>query len=167
MSLTVDCPECHEENAYFNGRYYECPDCGSEWDENLKKEPNLSNDKKEYERLIKLKEPFFTLEQGKLYECALEFPNGELEDTTIIPLAFEEGRNRQFILTDARRFINAHPQDISEIIKMDFLTLWNDGLSDYPEGFETMSAVFTTQKDGTGLDGLGIYYYEFKKTQEL
>lgn len=28
-----ECPECHNEGAYFNGSYYECPDCGREWDD--------------------------------------------------------------------------------------------------------------------------------------
>jgi uncharacterized Zn ribbon protein len=31
---TTDCPNCRNENAYFNGFNYECPDCGYEWDDN-------------------------------------------------------------------------------------------------------------------------------------
>lgn len=33
---TVDCPECGDEGAYFNGMTYECPNCGFEWDDELK-----------------------------------------------------------------------------------------------------------------------------------
>jgi len=32
FNLTTECPECFNENAYFNGLNYECPDCGYEWD---------------------------------------------------------------------------------------------------------------------------------------
>jgi uncharacterized Zn ribbon protein len=35
MNLNVTCenPECGEENAFFNGECYECPDCNYEWGE--------------------------------------------------------------------------------------------------------------------------------------
>jgi hypothetical protein len=167
MSATFICPGCNEENAYFNGRFYDCPDCGMEWDENQSNDSSYNYEQEEFERLIKLKEPYFTLEHGKLYECDVEYASGKFEETTIIPLAFQDGRNKQFILGDARRFLKQYPQIVQEIINMDYSTLWNDGLSDYPSDFETMASVFTTQRDGTGLDGSGMYYYEFKKTDEL
>lgn len=36
MGFNTDCidPTCGSENAYFNGVNYECPDCGTEWDDN-------------------------------------------------------------------------------------------------------------------------------------
>jgi uncharacterized Zn ribbon protein len=29
---TEVCPKCGDENAYFNGTNYYCPECGYEWD---------------------------------------------------------------------------------------------------------------------------------------
>lgn len=29
--LNTECPNCLEENAYFNGVEYECPDCDYTW----------------------------------------------------------------------------------------------------------------------------------------
>ena len=29
--MTIQCPKCYEENAYFNGYCYVCPDCGYQW----------------------------------------------------------------------------------------------------------------------------------------
>lgn len=31
MNLTCECPNCSNDNAYFNGLNYECPDCDYEW----------------------------------------------------------------------------------------------------------------------------------------
>lgn len=31
--MEIECPNCHYEDAYFNGRCYECPDCGYCWTE--------------------------------------------------------------------------------------------------------------------------------------
>jgi len=31
-SMNVTCPKCLMENAYYNGRCYECPDCDYQWD---------------------------------------------------------------------------------------------------------------------------------------
>jgi len=35
---TVDCPECGDEGAFFNGVTYECPNCGYEWDDDVETE---------------------------------------------------------------------------------------------------------------------------------
>lgn len=32
MSDVVVCPDCGQENCYFDGMLYICPDCGVEWD---------------------------------------------------------------------------------------------------------------------------------------
>lgn len=29
--MIIQCPECQQENAYFNGVSYCCPDCDYEW----------------------------------------------------------------------------------------------------------------------------------------
>ena len=29
--MEIVCPNCFNENAYFNGVCYECPDCGNQW----------------------------------------------------------------------------------------------------------------------------------------
>lgn len=30
--MTIECPFCGMENAYFDGVEYVCPDCGKSWD---------------------------------------------------------------------------------------------------------------------------------------
>ena len=30
---TIECPFCGCEDAFHNGRGYECPDCGATWDD--------------------------------------------------------------------------------------------------------------------------------------
>ena len=31
ITMNVECPFCHLDNAYHNGVCYSCPDCDSEW----------------------------------------------------------------------------------------------------------------------------------------
>jgi len=167
MSTIQICPECFEEDVYFNGINYECSGCGLDWIDKQTNASPYNYEQEEFERLIKLKEPYFQLEHGKLYECDVELGGGKFDKTTFIPLAFHEGRNEQFILTDARKLLKQYPQIVNEIINMRFLDIWNDGLADYPSEFKTMAAVFATQREGTGLDDSGVHYYEIIKTNEL
>lgn len=166
MSATVTCPDCNEENAYHNGRYFECPDCAYEWDERHTVASALEHELKEYERLIKLTKPYFQLEHGKLYECTVQHHKG-IESTTIIPLAIEDGRNRLFILTGARELQTEYPQIVREIIEMDFDTIMCDGLIDYPREFEVMTAVVTTERHETYLDAMGMTYDAFESITEF
>lgn len=43
---TVHCDVCGQDNAYYNGVCYECPDCGNEWGENEYEESD--DDSEEY-----------------------------------------------------------------------------------------------------------------------
>ena len=43
---TTICPVCGDENAYFNGIAYECPDCGHEWHSSLLTTPEETDDEK-------------------------------------------------------------------------------------------------------------------------
>ncbi len=134
MEDTCTCPRCQMENAYHDGVVFVCPDCEHEWSENsetLSLTQDL-NDYSEFEELTKLNSPFFKLEHGKLYDCKVEHEKG-VEDMSIIPLAFEKGKNLQFVMTDARRLFNENPSFVREIIKMDYEYICNDGIrSDYP-----------------------------------
>lgn len=38
------CPNCGEENAFFNGICYECPDCGYEWSDESCPQDEEDND---------------------------------------------------------------------------------------------------------------------------
>jgi len=38
MEDTAKCPKCLEENAYFNGVCYECPDCDHTWGDDEEEE---------------------------------------------------------------------------------------------------------------------------------
>ena len=30
--MNTECPKCGAEDAYFNGEYYECPNCDHKWE---------------------------------------------------------------------------------------------------------------------------------------
>lgn len=141
MEDTCTCPYCDNENAYFNGVNYECPDCDSEWDVN----GNLLNsdyddDQEEgneaFEELCNLNKPFFKLNHGKLYQCKVDFYNPvvdeiQTETITIMPLAFDNNKNRFWILSDAKKIYDKFPEAIKDFIQMDFKTIWNDGIDGY------------------------------------
>lgn len=49
---TETCPKCGDENAYFNGTNYYCPECGYEWDAIV----DGANIREEIDKLIKDKD---------------------------------------------------------------------------------------------------------------
>src|SRR5688572_17555242 len=114
MGDILKCPDCGMGNSKFNGRFYECPDCYSDWDESDLVKSSYNYEVEEYNRLIRLKEPFFVLEPGQLYQCDLEYstPPGKdtvFEEDTFMALASEKGRNRQFILLNAKELMKQYP----------------------------------------------------------
>lgn len=140
MNLNCTCPYCDNENAFHNGMNYECPDCDAAWDDdgNLLNGDDDDDDESNeaFEFLRRLNKPFFTLKHGQLYECKVDFYNaieGEMqtETTHIIPLAFEDHKNRFWVLADAKRIYDKYPEAIKDFIKMDFSTIWNDGIDGY------------------------------------
>ena len=162
------CPNCGMGNSKFNGRFYECPDCYSDWDESDLVKSSYNYEVEEYNRLIRLKEPFFVLETGQLYQCDLEYsiPHGKdtvFEEDTIMALASEKGRNRQFILLNAKELIKLYPEVVKEIINMDFETIMNDGLIDYPSEFESMTNLIASDRNKDFFSPSGMHCYEFKK----
>jgi hypothetical protein len=50
---TTDCPICGNENAYYNGLNYECPDCGYEWGDESDEEDYLDEQEQKELRLKK------------------------------------------------------------------------------------------------------------------
>jgi len=156
------------DNAYFDGVMFVCPDCGYEWsNERISSARIVDFENEAYDRLIKFKKPFFKLKHGKLYDCTIESDHG-IEDMSIIPLAFEETKNRQFVMIDARRLFNNNRSLVFEIIKMDFETIMNDGIqSEFPHDYESLTIVCTTQEDGTFLDYLKCVYSDFIETSEI
>jgi hypothetical protein len=155
------------ENAYFNGMAYSCPDCDYEWNENSGLSYSQENENLEFERLIKLKTPFFQLKHGKLYNCKVEHEKG-IEELSIIPLAFEKGKNRQFVMIDARRLYNQNPKLVQQIIKMDFDYIMYDGIEDdFPNDYSGLTILCTTQNDGTMLDHNESVWFDFIETDEI
>jgi hypothetical protein len=55
---TTECPECSNENAYFNGLNYECPDCGCEWGalNDFESDDNLDDDDQKEKYFEKMEE---------------------------------------------------------------------------------------------------------------
>ena len=143
MNLNCTCPYCENENAYHNGVNYECPDCDAEWDNNGnlldgEYEDDDSEDNEAFEELCNLDKPFFKLKHGQLYECKVDFYNSlddemQTETVNILPLAFDDNKNRFWILSDAKNFIEKYPEAVKHFMAMDFTTIWNDGIDGYFE----------------------------------
>ena len=165
MEDTCSCPKCHNESAYFNGISYECPDCEYEWgfinEENSYEEEDVENF--EFNRLSSLEKPFFTLKHGQLYECKMDFIfQGEFmtENTTIVPLAFKKNKNQFFVLTYAKKFYSENKKAIEDFIKMDFITIWNDGIRGYfDDSTETpMTCICATTEENSIIHSFGTFY---------
>jgi hypothetical protein len=171
MENTVTCPNCSLDSAYFDGVIFICPDCTHEWEDNLVSRlenfSSINMAKSDYERLIKRTEPFFRLVHGKLYDCKLETDLG-IEAMSIIPLSFENGRNRQFVLIQGRKLLTSYPELVKSIINMDFTCLYDDGKSN-EDLYETnvITALCSTQDDGTLLEEDGAIFFNFKEVDEF
>lgn len=164
MNLNCTCPYCDYDNAYHNGINYECPDCDSEWDNNGNLLNGEYDDEDEeidefFEELCNLNKPFFVLKHGHLYECKVDLYNSYkdemiTETATILPLAFENNKNRFWILLDAKRIYDKYPEAIQDFIKMDFTTIWNDGINCYFEDSMIMplSSICATTEHNTIID---------------
>lgn len=141
MQDTCICNNCGGESAYFNGVNYECPECDFEWDEDGNNifGNDFFDDEGEDEilnELMELKEPYFKLNHGKLYNCKVETMKGEeviTEEISIVPLAFEKNKNRLFVLIEGQKWHDEEPKAIADFAKMDFTTIWNDGIHCYFE----------------------------------
>ena len=169
MNLNCTCPYCDNENAYHNGVNYECPDCEAEWDNNGNllngEDDDYDDDNEAFEELCSLDKPFFVLKHGQLYECKVDFYNSledemQTETITILPLAFENKKNRFWILSDAKRIYDKYPEAIQDFIKMDFTTIWNDGIDGYFEDSMVMplAIICATTEHDTIVDYNSVMY---------
>lgn len=171
MEDTFTCPRCDMGNAYFDGSMYVCPDCDYEWGSRKKPKENNrylgSPHILEYEELRSYHAPFFKLEHGKLYDCKVKTPLG-IEDTSIIPLAFENNRNRQFVMADARRLLKRCSWCVRDIIKMDFNFIMRDRLlDDYPPDYHINTVLCATTPDKTLWEYGTFEYFDFNLTDEI
>ena len=160
------CPECKMGNSYFNNSMFLCPDCGCEWSDDEKKLTIFEylNQYYEFNELMELNVPFFKLEHGKLYDCKVKHERG-IEVASIIPLAFKNNKNIQFIMIEARKLFTANPQFVREIILMDYEYIYNDGIkADYPSDYGNLTTLCATQEDETLIGNFDIIYYDFIKT---
>lgn len=155
------------ENAYFDSSIYICPDCDYKWS-HISVAPSIASQRKpDFKKLANLNEPFFKLEHGKLYDCKIEHDR-DVENLSIIPLAFERERNRQFVMIDARNLFAKNPDHVYDIIKMDFDYIMNDGIrSDYPSDYEALTVLCATKGDGTIVDYDDVVYFDFRVTNEI
>ena len=79
-----ECPECHNEGAYFNGSNYECPDCGREWDDHkvLKHGDQYQNDDSDFnnsERMTEFTKKTQRRNPNSLMEKLCSF-HGDIEE---------------------------------------------------------------------------------------
>lgn len=140
MEDTCTCGNCGDDNAYFNGVNYECPDCDFEWDIEGRS-LSFNNDFEEEEdellkELMELDKPFFKLKHGKLYSCKIDSIHNEeiiTEDFSIIPLSYKKNKNCLHVLIEGSKWYNEAPKAIEDFSKMDYTTIWNDGITHYFE----------------------------------
>mgnify|MGYP001234825327 CR=1 FL=1 len=167
MEDTCTCINCEGESAYFNGVNFECPECDFEWDKggnNFFANPYEDEEEDEgLNELMALKEPFFKLNHGKLYNCKIQTMNGGkviTENISIVPLAFEKDKNRLFVLIEGQKWYDEEPKAIADFSKMDFLTIWNDGIYGYFEDSLKMpiTLLCATTAHGTLLDQSSILF---------
>jgi hypothetical protein len=170
MKDTLECSVCHDENAFYNGVNYECPNCDSAWDDdeilyNGLDVGNVGNQK--FKQLSKLDKPFFTLKHGEIYECTVAFEShkGFMEEQLkIVPLAFKDNKNLFFILLYHGEIPVNFSETIKDLVKMDFITLWNDGLDNYFEVSEVpMNIVVSSTEENTLIDHKGDTFSNFKE----
>ncbi|MCG2612008.1 transposase [Flavobacterium sp. SM15] len=115
------CPNCHVEEYYFDGEILKCPRCNQN---DFESALHDSEGHIHYQKLIKLKQPFFELVYGKIYSCDVEFDN-KLEKINIIPIISDKKTNKVFImLEDIGSFLN-HQENIEPIMTKTFSELWN------------------------------------------
>lgn len=160
--MDIICNRCGDENAFFNGASYECPNCENEWgfiDEdsnrnNLEDEDDDESILEQFTRLSALKKPFFKLKHGKLYNCKVQcevFGRVEIENWTILPLAYAKNENNFFILLNPLEIQKQYPNAIKDFAKMDFNYIWNDGINSYVDDSSLMplKVVCSTCEDDT------------------
>ncbi|HVU94839.1 MAG TPA: hypothetical protein VHE34_06420 [Puia sp.] len=169
MQDTVVCPACEMENAYFDGVVFVCPDCDHKWSLDSDENPIVGEAGKysEFDELAELKVPFFLLEHGKLYDCKIRHTQG-VEESSIIPLAFKNGRNLQFIMGDARKLNQQNPRFVQEIIRMDYEYILYDGVrADYPDEYSALTYECATREDGVLIDTQNFEHFDFRRTDVL
>jgi len=170
MEDTVTCPKCDNESAYFDGQLYVCPDCDYEWPiKGISNKGDSLEDtiyEQAYKFLIKQPKPFFKLAHGQLYACKVQSED-DIRDDTIIPLAFEEGKNRLFIISAVEHIPSKHPQFLTEVTNKDFRTIKraSNQYGDYPSSYKAEPFMCTTDKDGTMINQFGELYSDFKLIQ--
>jgi hypothetical protein len=172
MKDTLECIICQDENAFHNGVNYECPNCGSAWDEDEiflnGLEADLENEEDdEFKRLSKLEKPLFILKQGKIYECTVGFESrGEFteEEIKIVPLAYKDNKNLLFITMYDDKSFTDYPNAITDLSKMDFIDLWNDGFENYFDSISMIpNMVVATTEDNSLIDHKGDLFSGFKE----
>jgi len=166
---TTVCIRCGEENAYFDGTFYVCPDCDCEWKPCQKtiipKNPPLFEDEYIYDQLVKLERPFFKLKHGQMYNCKIHTKDST-EEMSIIPLAFEKNKNRQFILVDAINQLNKNPQIVKEIIEKDFDYIWEYEQDKYRKEYNALIYECATNEGNTLIDEEDAVFYDFHETKK-
>ncbi len=115
------CPNCQVEEYYFDGEKLKCPNCNQYDFESALYE---SEGHFQYQKLIKLKQPFFELVRGEVYNCDVEY-NGKLQRTSIIPIISNSNSNKIFIIIEAANCHQSHPEIVKSIMSKSFSELWD------------------------------------------
>jgi hypothetical protein len=140
MNNTITCIKCQEENAYYNGVIYECPDCDCEWDENQFEYIDDDDDydaeeRNDLNKLLNLEKPFFKLQPGKVYNCKSGYLNSSFdyveESEKIIPLAFKENSNTFCVLLFNEVVLKQYPNFSKDLAAMNYTYIANGGLDKY------------------------------------
>jgi hypothetical protein len=117
--MEVNCPKCFNDNAYFDGIKYSCPDCDYEW--GVK---NQSTSKKQNDIDEKYYNCFVKTEKGLKYSCK-NISKSEIKNITIIPLAKDFDLYTQYILLEANPIEKTSPEIFNKLLLMNFKELEN------------------------------------------
>lgn len=176
---TTTCIKCHEENAYYNGVNYECPNCDYEWEGSKETYIAFEEDEdamyddeevKDFNVLLNTEKPFFKLKQGEFYNCTVGFLDHKFnyiqEPEIIIPLAFKENTNTFFVLFYNESVFKKYANCIEEISKMSYTQIENDSLETYfDEDFRSLVLLkMATTPHGKIID-LNTCLSDFKETE--
>jgi hypothetical protein len=112
------------EEYYFDGKILKCPSC-NQYD--FESALHDSEGHIHYQKLIKLKQPFFELVRGEIYNCEVEY-NDKVEKTNIILLISDSKTNKVFIMFEAIYCYQNHPEIIKSVMTKTFSELWDTTL---------------------------------------
>jgi hypothetical protein len=121
--MEISCPNCSNENAYFDGVQYVCPDCDFEWGNDSRNEDFQEDyfEEKYYHCFVNVK-------RKVKYSCSYGHIS-DIKNMIIVPLAKDLELYTQYILLNADFVEAKYPEHYQKIISMNLIEL-EDSIKD-------------------------------------